>query len=392
MSYNFDVVHDRRHSDSGKWNKYPADVLPMWVADMDFASPQPVIDALRGRVEHGIFGYPGGIAEAEGLGELRRAAVTWVLERHAWQVQPGHLVFLPGVVTAFNLACHAFAASGGGVLVQPPVYEPILHAAKNTGALSQEAVLLRLPDGAYEIDFDALAARITPQTRLFLLCNPHNPVGRVFRRQELERLAEICLRRGLVICSDEIHADLVYPPHRHTPIASLDPEIARSTITLMAPTKTFNLAGLQCSYAIISNASLLRRYRKAAQGLVGWVNVMGLTAAQAAYTAGLDWLEQLLPYLQANRDLLQDFVTRELLGVSMAKPEGTYLAWLDFSACPHPQAAADPFRFFLERAGVAFEDGKKFGPGGEGRVRLNFGCPRPLLLEALQRMKDALLQ
>jgi cystathionine beta-lyase len=247
------------------------------------------------------------------------------------------------------------------------------------------------PGGGYGIDFEALEAAITPQTRIFLLCNPHNPVGRVYSRAELERLAEICLRHDLIICSDEIHADLVYLPHQHIPISSLDPDVAKRTITLMAPSKTFNLAGLQCSFAVVPNDELRQTFLQAARGLVPWVNLMGLVAAQAAYSSGGEWLDQLLPYLQANRDFLRRYVESELPGVSLAEPEGTYLAWLDCRASANPQAAADPFNFFLEQACVALVDGKSFGPGGDGFVRLNFGCPRSALEAALMRMKNALL-
>lgn len=387
--YDFDQVIDRRGGDSIKWLQYGPDVLPLWVADMDFASPQPVIEALHRRVDHGIFGYPPVFGLPNELPELRQILIERLERLYAWQVQPEEILFLPGVVTAFNLACHALAVPGGGVLVQVPVYPPFLSAAQNAGMVRQENQLLRQPDGSYEIDWDDFQAAITDQTRLFILCNPHNPVGRVFRRQELERMAEICLRRGVIICSDEIHCDLIYPPHRHIPIATLAPEVARQTITLMAPSKTFNIAGLQCSFAIIQDAELRNRFRHAGQGLVSWVNVLGLTAALAAYRYGDEWLAQLLPYLQANRDFLFDYVRQNLPGLSMAKPEGTYLAWLD---CRQAGLQANPYDFFLQRARLALNNGATFGNGGQGFVRLNFGCPRSTLTQALERMRDALQQ
>jgi cystathionine beta-lyase len=261
------------------------------------------------------------------------------------------------------------------------------HAAKNTGRIPQEAQLTCLEDGSYAIDWEALESAITENTGLLIFCNPHNPTGRVFRRDELERMAEICLRRGILLCSDEIHADLVYPDQRHIPIASLDPEIARHSITLMAPSKTFNLAGLQCSFAIIPNQSLRRRYIASSKGLVSWVNLLGRTAALAAYREGGEWLDQLMPYLQGNRDFLFDYVRREMPQLSTAKPEGTYLAWLD---CRNAGIGDYPYEFFLEKARLALGDGKNFGTGGEGFVRLNFGCPRAILEEALHRMKRAL--
>ena len=387
MLYDFDQIRARRNTANLKWDTYAEDVLPMWVADMDFVSPAPVVEALRQRVEHEIFGYPVGIhGETNELTEFRRLLVDRLMERYHWQVQPDDLVFVPGVVTGFNKACYAFAAPGAGVLVQPPVYPPILEAAENAKMIRQDAELSRAPDGSYAIDWDVFASAITTDTRVFLLSNPHNPVGRVFRQDELERMAEICLARGVVICSDEIHSDLVYQDYRHVPIASIDPEIAQNTITLIAPSKTFNLAGLQCSVAIAQNPQLRKKFQDAGKGLVSWVNVMGLAAGQAAYRDGQEWLDQLLIYLEANRDYLYDFVRRELNGITMAKPEGMYLAWLDCR-----EAGLDnPSDFFLKRARVALNDGATFGRGGKGFVRLNFGCPRRLLEEGLRRMHYAL--
>lgn len=388
MRYDFDEVLDRRGTESVKWHEYPEDVLPMWVADMDFRSPPPVIEALRRRVEFGVFGYPEGLhGTANELPGFRQLIVDRMAERYQWQIRPEDLIFTPGVITGFNKACLAAAAPGGGVLVQPPVYPPILEAARNSGMIRQDAPLARLRDGSFAIDEEALAAAITPETRLFVLCNPHNPVGRVFRREELERMSEVCLRHGITICSDEIHSDLVFRGHQHVPVAALDPEIAQHTITLIAPSKTYNLPGLQCAIAIVQNPELRERYRRAGQGLVSWVNLMGLVAAQAAYREGQDWLDQLLPYLEANRDYLYDYVGRELSGITMPRPEGTYLAWLD---CRNAGIEGNPFAFFLKKARVALSDGTTFGTGGEGFVRLSFGCPRALLVEGLERMRRAL--
>lgn len=389
MQYDFDTPPDRRHTDSLKWSRYDADVLPMWIADMDFPSPAPVVQALRERVDHGVYGYPAGImGEPNELPEFRRLIVDRLVDRYGWQVQPEDLVFIPGVVVASNLACHAVATHNGGVLVQTPVYPPILDAPQKANMRRHDAMLARNSDGAYEIDWDVFGSAITSETRLFILCNPHNPVGRVFRPDELERMAEICLKRGVVICSDEIHCDLLYTGQRHIPIAALDPEIARNTITLIAPTKTFNLPGLQCSIAIVQNPELRQKYQEARKGLVPWVNVMGLLAAQVAYREGQDWLDQLLAYLEGNRDRLYGYVQSELPGITMARPEATYLAWLD---CRQAGIGGNPYEFFLQKARVALADGAMFGPGGEGFLRLNFGCSRALLAEALERMKRALV-
>jgi cystathionine beta-lyase len=264
---------------------------------------------------------------------------------------------------------------------------PFLRLANNAGMAAQEMELSQSADGNYHIDWQKFEAGFNEQSRLFVLCNPHNPVGRVFHRHELERMAETCLRKGVVICSDEIHCDLLFSGHKHIPIASLDPEIAQNTITLMAPSKTFNIAGLQCSFAIVQNAELREKLKHAGKGLAGWVNMMGGVAALAAYQEGQEWLEQVLAYLEGNRNYLARYVAENLPGVKMRRPEGTYLAWLD---CRQTGIPCTPGQFFLRQAHVALNEGHTFGKGGEGFVRLNFGCPRATLRSALERMQAAL--
>ncbi len=381
MDFNFDQLPDRKNSESIKWHYFAEDVLPMWVADMDFVSPAPLIEALQKRVAQGVFGYPGT------LPELREVIVERLLRLYHWQVTPEDLVFVPGVVTGFNMAAHAFVGQGGGLLIQPPVYMPFLSVAENVKGVCQEACLTEHPDGYYSVDLEAFEAAITAQTRMFLLCNPHNPIGRVFNQAELEGMADICLRHDLVICSDEIHGDLIYSGHQHIPIASLSPEIAQHSVTLMAPSKTFNIAGLSCSFAVIQNPELRNRFKKADLGLVHGVNLLGQVATKAAYQDGQPWLDHLLVYLEANRDYLCHFVNEQLPGVKMFCPEGTYLAWLD---CREAGISGSPAAFFLEQARVGLNDGAAFGCGGEGFVRLNFGCPRSMLVEALERMQQAL--
>jgi cystathionine beta-lyase len=383
MTYDFDRLIDRRRTDSNKWQKYGADVLPLWVADMDFQSPEPVIRALRERVEHGVFGYL-----AFEQPEFHELFADRLLKRYNWRVSPDAVVLIPGVIPGFNVAGRVLAAPGDGLILQTPVYPPILRAASSIGLTREEAPLARRPDGSYAPDVDVFAAAIRERTRFFLLCNPHNPVGRVFSRDELTRLAEVCLRRGLAIVADEIHCELTLAGQRHTPIASLTPEIADRTITLMAPSKTFNLAGLKCSVAIIPNATLREKFVAGRVDLVQSVNIFGYTAAFAAYRDGQPWLDELLRYLEANRDFVVEYVRTRLPGVKMAPPEATYLGWLDCRGAG--PAASDPFTFFLEKAKVALNDGALFGPGGQGFVRLNFGCPRSLLTEALDRMSRAL--
>jgi len=381
MTYDFDRLIDRRGTHSDKWQKYGPDVLPLWIADMDFQSPEPVIRALRGRVEHGVFGYL-----AFEQPEFHELFADRLLKRYNWRVSPDAVVLIPGVIPGFNVAGRVLAAPGDGLILQTPVYPPILRAASSIGLTREEAPLARRPDGSYAPDLDAFVAAIRERTRFFLLCNPHNPVGRVFSRDELTRLAEVCLRRGLAIVADEIHCELTLDGQRHTPIASLAPEISERTITLMAPSKTFNLAGLKCSVAIIPNAALREKFVAGRVDLVQTVNVLGYAAAFAAYRDGQPWLDELLRYLEANRDFVVEYVRARLPGVAVAPPEATYLAWLDCrNAGP---AAPDPFTFFLEKARVALSDGALFGAGGF--VRLNFGCPRSILTEALDRMSRAL--
>jgi cysteine-S-conjugate beta-lyase len=382
VTYDFDRVIDRRRTESNKWHKYPADVLPLWVADMDFRSPEPVIRALRERVEHGLFGY--GIEQPE----FYEVFLERLQKRYGWRVSPEAILLIPGVIPGFNLAARAFATSGDGLLLQTPMYPPIRRVPDNVGLSSDEMELTRQPDGWYAIDFDRFEAAIGARTRMFLLCNPHNPVGRVYRRDELERMAEICLRRGLLICADEIHCDVTFSGQRHIPIASLDPEIEARTITLMAATKTFNLPGLKCSVAIIPNAALREKFVAAQVDLVRAVNILGYTATLAAYRDGQPWLDELLRYLEANRDFVVDYVRSKLPGVGTAPPEATYLAWLDCRDARLPDD--DPYTFFLAKARVALNDGKTFGRGGAGFVRLNFACPRVVLAEALDRMRHAL--
>ena len=388
----FDEVIDRRASESYKWREYPEDVLPLFVADMDFRSPEAVARALRAYIEAGVFGYPRGLHthDRARLHGLAGVVVDRLAQRYNWRIAVDDVVLIPGVVAGLNIACHSFAESSDlserSVLVQPPVYPPILAAPSNAGLKRVESTLLSENDGSYSIDWDSFRSGAARNTALFILCNPHNPVGRVFRRQELEQMAEICLSAKVAICADEIHSDLLFQGHEHIPIASLDPEIAQHAITLIAPSKTFNLAGLQCAFAIISNPELRRQFNSARKGLVPWVNAMGLVGAEAAYRDGQPWLDELLPYLQANRDFLEDFVKCELPGMKMTKPEGTYLAWLD---CRELNLD-NPYEFFLKNARVALNDGRTFGTGGTGFVRLNFGCPRSILKEALRRMKLSL--
>jgi cystathionine beta-lyase len=376
-AFDFDTGIDRRDSDSHKWRKYKdQDVIPMWVADMDFASPPAVLQALHQRVDHAIFGY------AEPMPRLKEAVVEHLHQRHRWAISPEWIVWLPGLVTGLNVACRSVGRPGAGVLTTPPIYPPFFTAPRLAGKRLQTVPLVH---GAarWELDLDGLGQAAKGGTSLFLLCNPHNPTGRVFTRQELEALAELCLNANLTICSDEIHCDLVLEPGcRHLPMASLSPEVARRTITLMAPSKTFNLPGLGCAYAVISDPKLRRRLLRAMAGIVPHVNILGYVAAQAAYEHGAPWLDALLAYLRNNRQLVYQAIG-QMEGLRMTPVEATYLAWID----ARHGGLEDPVRFF-ERNGVGLSDGALFG--APGFLRLNFGCPRSLLATALERMTHAL--
>lgn len=378
--FDFDRIPARRDSDSNKWRKFPPDVLPLWVADMDFPSPPAVVAALRARVEHGFFGY---LTETP---ELREVVAERLAKRLGWRVEPEAVMPVPGVNSGVNLAVRALTTAGEGVLVQTPVYPPLFRAAGNHGATRNGHLLTREPDGRYAVDTATFASAIRPETRAFLLCNPHNPVGRLFERRELEAMADVCLQRDLSIIADEIHSELVFDGRQHVAMATLSPEVEQRTITFLAPSKTFNLPGLKCAVAVVPNATLRERLTAAASDLVPKINVLGHTAAVAAYREGDEWLQALLRYLEDNRDFLAREVTRQLPGVRMGLPDATYLAWLDCREA----GLADPFTFFLEEGRVALNDGKLFGPGGEGFVRLNFGCPRALLADGLARMAAAL--
>ena len=388
MSDNFDQLINRRGTESAKWRTYPEDVLPLWVADMDFMSPEPVRRALHAAADHGVFGYPRGLyGVGTELPEYADVISERLRDRYAWAVEPQDILFLPGIVVGLNVTGNMFRAQGGSMVVQPPVYTPILTAPDTATLTRREAPLARQPDGTYAVDWDRFVSAFQADTRAFILCNPHNPAGRVYHRPELEHMAEVCLAHDVVICSDEIHCDLLYRGQQHLPIASLDPTIAQHTITFMAPSKTFNMPGLQASFAVIQNAELHQRFQAARQALVHSINVLGLVAMRAAYSEGQAWLDELLIYLEGNRDFLDEFVRNELTGLNMAKPEGTYLAWIDCRAAN----LENPYKFFLDHARVALSDGAIFGTEGQGFVRLNFGCPRSTLEEALQRMKTALL-
>ena len=375
-AFDFEHVPERRGSDSVKWNKYAGqDVLPLWIADMDFASPPPVLAALQARVARGDLGY------AEPWPALVEAVQAYCQRHYDWRVEADWLVWLPGLVCGINLACRSV---DGEVLTATPVYPPFLSAPGLSGR-GLVRVSLREEGGRWSWDFAALEAAVTPATRLLLLCHPHNPVGRAWDADELQALAEFAARHDLVVCSDEIHCDLVLDPERrHVPFARLGEDTARRSITLMAPSKTYNIAGLGCSLAIIPDPALRRRYQAARRGIVPDVNVLALTACASALLEGEAWRQDLLAVLRANRDRVEAAVNA-MPGLSLGHVEATYLAWIDARGL----GVDAPVEFF-EAAGVGLSDGRDFGL--PGWVRLNFGCAPALLDQALDRMRAACQQ
>ncbi|MFA4964703.1 MAG: PatB family C-S lyase [Thermoleophilia bacterium] len=372
----FDRPVRRTGTASFKWDKYAEDVLPLWVADMDFASPPAVVEALRLRAAHGVYGYslvPDSLVAAI-VGHLER--------RYGWRVEPSWIVWLPSVVPGLNLACRAFAAAGDAVLTITPVYPPFLAAPGDQGRrLLAVAAVLR--DGRWELPLDELEAAVTPDARVLLFCHPHNPLGRVWSRAEVAAVVDFCRRHDLVLCSDEIHCDLLLDERRHVPATLVDPGSAERVVTLMSPSKTFNLPGLNFAFAVVPDEALRRRFAQPGAGLLPFPGCFALAAAEAAYREGGEWLAELLAYLRGNRDLVERFVAEELPRVTMSHVEATYLAWLDVRGA----GLADPAAACVA-AGVALSGGAAFG--APGFLRLNFACPRSTLQEALRRLRSAL--
>lgn len=369
----FDQPLDRRASDSIKWGKYAGrDILPLWVADMDFAAPPAVIEALQQRIAHGVFGYGGPWPS------LTESVLTHLETQYEWRIETDWIVWLPGLVTGLNVACRAV---DGEVLTATPIYPPFLSAPRFSGkALNR--VELACSDGHWHWDKAALQKATTAATRLFLLCHPHNPVGRCWNRQELLDLAAYAEANDLIVCSDEIHCGLILDADkRHIPFASLSPAAARRSITLMAPSKTYNIPGLGCAFAVIPDAALRHRFRHAMDGIVPHVNILGLAACEAAYRECADWHRELIAYLAGNRERVTAAVDAEIR-VKMSPVEATYLAWIDVRQLDLAQPAAH-----FEAHGLGLSDGGDFG--APGWLRLNFGCTRTTLDKALQRFTHA---
>jgi len=385
--FDFDMVVDRTGTASRKWDARKdvfgtPDILPMWIADMDFRCPPVVQEALKQRAAHGVYGYP------ERLENYYAAFVGWAKRRYDWQVDPAWILTTPGVVPAINAAILAFTEPGDGILIQPPVYPPFFSCPRLNGRNVIENPLRENEDGTWEMDFDDLKRKLALKPKMLVLCSPHNPVGRVWRREDLQRIAELCLENDVLMFSDEIHGDLLLGGRRHIPLASLGPDVADRTITCTAPSKTFNIAGLYTSAAIVSDPSLRARFGRMLDALdISGGNVFGITAFEAAYDYGEDWLLELLTYLEKNADFMVDFLDKKIPRLRMAKPESTFLAWLDCRALGLPQPELK--EFFIKNAGVGLNDGLTFGEQGRGFMRLNYGCSKAALQNGLEKIEQA---
>jgi len=386
VKYDFDEVIERRNTNSAKWDGVlklfgDKDVLPMWVADMDFKSPKPVIEALKNKAEEGIYGYP--VRPAS----YYEAFMDWTQKHHGWTVEKEWLTFSPGVVTGLSVLILALSRPGDKVLVQPPVYYPFFELIESNGRQVVNNPLI-LRDGRYYMDFEDLEKRADGDVKLMILCSPANPVGRVWDEEDLRRVGEFCIKNGIILISDEIHSDIVFPGYRHTPTATLSKELAQITITCMAPSKTFNLAGLRSSVIIIPDQNLRGKYNHFLRRVhIETDNVFGMAAFESAYKHGQDWLTALLKYLDKNLEFTIKFMEERIPRIKVIKPEATYLVWLDCRSLElENQELKD---FMVKKAKVGLDDGPIFGQGGEGFQRLNIACPRKTLEEGLKRIEKA---
>ncbi len=387
--WNFDIVIDRRNTDSIKWDseflkKYfkGEDLLPLWVADMDFPSPQPVIDALVTRAKHGIFGYSAPASE-----DYFNTVISWFTRRYGWSLDKNWIIYSPGVVPACNYIYQRFSKPGDKIIIQEPVYYPFARGITANGRIV-ESNQLQLEDNYYTINFTELEKQLKdPLSKILVLCSPHNPVGRVWKKEELKQIGELCIDNEVLVISDEIHCDLIYPGFKHIPFASLSKDFAQNSITTSAGTKTFNLAGLHYSNAIIPNEKLREDFKAQCTINAATIpNVFGGLALQVAYDQCEDWLEALIDYIVENFKYLQDYISEKLPDISVIPPEGTYLAWMDFR---NYKLEEKTLQKKLIEAKVALDSGYIFGAGGDGFERINIGCPRETLQEALVRISNA---
>lgn len=384
--YDFDEIIPREGTncikyDGREWIFKTNDVLPLWVADMDFRTPDFIVDAIKKRAGHEIYGYT---FKPESYYE---SIIGWMKRRHNWEIKKEWISSSPGVVAGFTLAIETFSKPGEEVIVQPPVYFPFFDSVKGTRRKMVENPL-KLENGRYTFDFEDLKAKISDKTKLLLLCNPQNPGGMAWTREELKQLSSICIENGVMVISDEIHSDLVFGDREHIPFTTISEEAAINSVVFMAPSKTFNVAGLSSSVAIIPNKTNFFRYERALNvGHLGMGNIFGTVALEAAYSSGDEWLEQMLDYVWENYLFLEKFIAGKLPKVEVMKPEATYLIWLNFNE--FGMKDKELFQFTIDEAKVGLNNGGKFGTGGDGWLRINIACPRSILEEALQRLEKA---
>ncbi|WP_411343573.1 MalY/PatB family protein [Paenibacillus sp. WLX1005] len=385
----FDHPPQRQGTNSEKWDLLQnifgtEDVLPLWVADMDYAIAQPVQNALQKSAEHAVVGYS---FKSAGYHE---ALKNWMQHKHGWQIEDDWVVFTPGVVAALNFAVQTFTERGDKVVIQTPVYPPFYNVVKGHGRQLVESPLTRLDNGQYEMDFDHLERTLDESVKLFILCSPHNPVGRVWTRDELERLDALCSKYGIIVVSDEIHGDLVHEPNCHIPYAMLSESARNRSIVCTAPSKTFNIAGLNTSNIIIPNKELRDAFALKINNFgVGSISQFGAVATEAAYRGGQEWLEQCMAYIRCNMQYVQQYLAEHLPELSVNLPEATYLLWVDFRELQMEQK--DLVSFLLHDARIALNDGRAFGVNGEGFMRMNLACSRSLLQEAMERLHRAMV-
>ncbi|MFJ7725336.1 MalY/PatB family protein [Neobacillus sp. NPDC097160] len=384
--YDFDQVINRANTACEKWDDLQKrfgvnDAIPMWIADMDFKSPPPVIEALNRRVKHGIFGY------TSRPDSFYEAIVDWVNRRHHWQIDKKWIAPSPGILSALSLSINSFTQQGDKVIIQTPVYHPFSQIIKSLG---REVVTnpLKLKNSRYSLDFDDLEAKIDSTVKILVLCNPHNPVGRVWSLEELTMLGEICIKNNILVISDEIHCDLVYRGYKHLPFASISEEFANHSITCIAPSKTFNIAGLQTSCNIIPSEEIRDIFNQSINNqCISSPNAFGIIAAESAYRYGEEWLEQLIDYLQGNVDFVIHYFQENIPHIKVIRPESTFLVWLDCRELGLKPKELD--EFMLNKAGVAMNEGYIFGVDGEGFMRMNIGCPRSILEKCLRQIEGA---
>ncbi|WP_333656969.1 MalY/PatB family protein [Tissierella praeacuta] len=381
QKYNFDEIIDRKLSNSIKWWE-SKDILPMWIADMDFKVADEILDAMKKTIDHGIIGYD------DKPDSFYESIINWVKDRYNWEIKKEWLVFTPGVVPGLGISIKSFSKEGDKVIIQPPVYPPFYRVIENNNRRVVENSLI-YKDNKYIMNIDDLEKSIDKDVKIAMICSPHNPVGRVWKKEELEVFGNLCLKNNIIMISDEIHCDLTFSDYKHIPLASISDEFANNTITFMAPSKTFNIAGLFASVAIIPNEKLRKLYNDTIENMeITHTNGFSIIGFEAAYKYGKNWLSQAIRYIEDNADFAVDYINKNIPEIKTYKPEGTFLMWLDFKSLG--KTSEEINELLINKGKVQLNNGATFGTAGEGFFRLNIGCPREVLKEGLDRIKKAI--